>query len=220
VAPDVAAVSLHFLIAEAHSRRSRERSTTIPASQCLHQQPPFSADRASPVANRLRVRGSCRTRVAKWPMGTAWFSVLVATRARDHRRNAAGLEFASPLELSRTLSAPASAAPGRQDAGRRPSGGRDERANGTDVANGTAAVAEITSHLAHTAGSVRGGMGDRDRAPSPRRLRRTAPGDHRFDWLVESYPGKFQPGQVRTLQRRVRDWRARHRPDQEQAPVL
>src|SRR5262249_29503010 len=160
--------------------------------------------------------GSRGTLAAKSPMRPAWFSVPVATSARDHPRNAPGPEFASPLELSRTLSAPASAAPGRQDVGRRPSGGRDERANGTDVANGTAAVAdEITSHLAHTAGSLRGGMGDRDRAPSPRRLRRTAPGDHRFDWLVQSYPGKFQPGQLRTVQRRVRDWRARHRPDQE-----
>ena len=58
-------------------------------------------------------------------------------------------------------------------------------------------------------------MGDRDRAPSPRRLRWTAPGDHRFDWFVESYPGSLQPGQLRMLQQRVRDWRARHPPDQQ-----
>ena len=31
-----------------------------------------------------------------------------------------------------------------------------------------------------------------------------------FDWLCARYPGRFQPGQVRTLQRRVRDWRAQH----------
>lgn len=36
-----------------------------------------------------------------------------------------------------------------------------------------------------------------------------------FDWVSERYPGRFQPGQVRTLQRRVRDWRAQHGSDVE-----
>ena len=36
-----------------------------------------------------------------------------------------------------------------------------------------------------------------------------------FDWLCSQYPGRFQPGQVRTLQRRVRDWRAEHGSDLE-----
>ena len=36
-----------------------------------------------------------------------------------------------------------------------------------------------------------------------------------FDWLCTGHPGRFQPGQVRTLQRRVRDWRAQHGPDVE-----
>ena len=36
-----------------------------------------------------------------------------------------------------------------------------------------------------------------------------------FEWLCDRYPGRFQPGQLRTLQRRVRDWRAQHGPDQE-----
>jgi hypothetical protein len=36
-----------------------------------------------------------------------------------------------------------------------------------------------------------------------------------FDWLCDQHPGRFQPGQVRTLQRRVRDWRAQHGPDVE-----
>jgi hypothetical protein len=44
-----------------------------------------------------------------------------------------------------------------------------------------------------------------------------------FDWLCDRYPGRFQPGQVRTLQRRVRDWRAQHGADVEayfeQTPV-
>jgi len=33
-----------------------------------------------------------------------------------------------------------------------------------------------------------------------------------FEWLCEQQPGRFRPGQVRTLQRRVREWRARHGP--------
>jgi hypothetical protein len=36
-----------------------------------------------------------------------------------------------------------------------------------------------------------------------------------FDWLCARHPGRFQPGQLRTLQRRVRDWRAQHGPDRE-----
>jgi hypothetical protein len=29
-----------------------------------------------------------------------------------------------------------------------------------------------------------------------------------FDWLCEQQPGKYQEGQLRTLQRRVTTWRA------------
>lgn len=36
-----------------------------------------------------------------------------------------------------------------------------------------------------------------------------------FEWVCDRYPGRFQPGQVRTLQRRVRDWRAQHGSDVE-----
>lgn len=36
-----------------------------------------------------------------------------------------------------------------------------------------------------------------------------------FEWLCDRYPGRFQPGQLRTLQRRVRDWRAHHGSDLE-----
>ena len=36
-----------------------------------------------------------------------------------------------------------------------------------------------------------------------------------FEWLCDRYPGRFQPGQLRTLQRHVRDWRAQHGPDRE-----
>ena len=33
-----------------------------------------------------------------------------------------------------------------------------------------------------------------------------------FGWLCKEYPGKFQEGQLRTFQRRVRDWRALNGP--------
>ena len=36
-----------------------------------------------------------------------------------------------------------------------------------------------------------------------------------FEWLCQQHPGRFQPGQLRTLQRRVRAWRAQHGPDHE-----
>ena len=38
-----------------------------------------------------------------------------------------------------------------------------------------------------------------------------------FEWLCEQYPGKYQEGQLRTLQRRVAQWRALH---QEQVAIL
>ncbi|MEI7902967.1 MAG: IS21 family transposase [bacterium] len=36
-----------------------------------------------------------------------------------------------------------------------------------------------------------------------------------FEWLAERHPGQFQEGQVRTLQRHVRQWRVLHGPDKE-----
>ena len=36
-----------------------------------------------------------------------------------------------------------------------------------------------------------------------------------FRWLCQWHPGRFQPEQLRTLQRRVREWRAQRGPDRE-----
>jgi len=36
-----------------------------------------------------------------------------------------------------------------------------------------------------------------------------------FGWLQEQYPGRYQPGQVRSLQRRIKQWRALEGPDKE-----
>ena len=36
-----------------------------------------------------------------------------------------------------------------------------------------------------------------------------------IEWLEERYPGRFNASQLRTLQRRLQDWRASHGPEQE-----
>jgi len=36
-----------------------------------------------------------------------------------------------------------------------------------------------------------------------------------FDWLVERNPGRYEPGQVRTFQRKIKNWRATEGPDKE-----
>ena len=36
-----------------------------------------------------------------------------------------------------------------------------------------------------------------------------------IDWLEERYPGRFSASQLRTLQRRLQDWRALNGPEQE-----
>jgi len=36
-----------------------------------------------------------------------------------------------------------------------------------------------------------------------------------FDHLVGEYPGQYEPGQLRSLQRRISEWRAKEGPEQE-----
>ena len=36
-----------------------------------------------------------------------------------------------------------------------------------------------------------------------------------FDWLQRQYSGEFEDGQLRSLQRRVKQWRAEHGPEKE-----
>src|SRR5262245_2887335 len=36
-----------------------------------------------------------------------------------------------------------------------------------------------------------------------------------FEYLQNKYPGRFEAGQLRTFQRRVKEWRLLHGPDQE-----
>lgn len=53
---------------------------------------------------------------------------------------------------------------------------------------------------------------DRDWAEVTKRLEDTPELEAKtlFDWLCEQHPGRYEPGQLRTLQRRVRRWRAQH----------
>ena len=36
-----------------------------------------------------------------------------------------------------------------------------------------------------------------------------------FDYLIEEYPDQYKPDQLRTLQRRITEWRAKEGPEQE-----
>ena len=54
--------------------------------------------------------------------------------------------------------------------------------------------------------------------PRVRAMLKEAPaleGKALFEWLMEDRPGRYEPGQVRTFQRRVKQWRATEGPDQE-----
>jgi len=54
--------------------------------------------------------------------------------------------------------------------------------------------------------------------PTVRAMLKDAPaleGKALFEWLLEERPGRYEPGQVRTFQRRVKEWRATEGPDKE-----
>jgi len=54
--------------------------------------------------------------------------------------------------------------------------------------------------------------------PVVRQMLEDAPGleaKSLFEWLMKERPGKYEPGQVRTFQRRVKQWRAMEGPDKE-----
>ncbi len=36
-----------------------------------------------------------------------------------------------------------------------------------------------------------------------------------FEWLCEKYPGEYEEGQLRTFERRVKEWKAKNGPDKE-----
>ena len=43
----------------------------------------------------------------------------------------------------------------------------------------------------------------------------TLEGKALFEWLMEQHPGRYQPGQVRSFQRKIKQWRATEGPDKE-----
>ena len=105
---------------------------------------------------------------------------------------------------------------GRQDTGNGSGQGWDERAFSAQVAEWPIAVAgETGASVAHSAGSLRRGVEDEIepllRNDPTGKLKATTI----IDWLAEQHPGRFSASQLRTLQRRLQDWRALHGPDQE-----
>jgi len=66
--------------------------------------------------------------------------------------------------------------------------------------------------MADAGGSVQRGVGRGSAAgqESPRLEAKTL-----FEWLQREYPGQFSDGQIRTLQRRIKLWRATEGPAQE-----
>jgi hypothetical protein len=77
-------------------------------------------------------------------------------------------------------------------------------------------AAAQAAHLAHAARSVRHGIRERSSAAFGGRFAGYSGGDHAVGAeLNRRHPGQLSEGQLRTLQRRVRQWWALHRPDKE-----
>ena len=105
---------------------------------------------------------------------------------------------------------------GRKDTGDSGGHGRDERALGKEVAEWTVAVGDETeAPVAHSPRSLRRGVEEEIepllRGDPKGRLKATTI----IEWLEEHHPGRFSASQLRTLQRRLQDWRALHGPDRE-----
>ena len=77
------------------------------------------------------------------------------------------------------------------------------------------AVGEEEAKLANAPGRVLGGM-DKEIVPLLRRdAREKLQATVLLEWLDERYPGRFNASHLRTLQRRIRDWRALSGPERE-----
>ena len=103
-----------------------------------------------------------------------------------------------------------------EDVGGSCGSGRNERAGGTSLAERRVAIdGESAADMADAGGPVRRRVGVGGRAAVG------ADTDGRlqvltlFKVLCRRHPDRFQPGQLRTLQRRVRDWRVLYGPDRE-----
>ena len=104
----------------------------------------------------------------------------------------------------------------RKDIGGSGGGGRDERADGAHVAaRGVAVDGEGAADVADAGGPVRRCVGVGGRAAAGGGYGGTAAGADAVHVLCRRHPGRFQAGQLRTLQRRVRDWRVQYGPDRE-----
>ena len=115
-------------------------------------------------------------------------------------------------------------ADGRQNAGGGRGGGRDERAGGAQVESGPLPSTAKAPRKLRTREDPFADVWQSEVVPQL-----VADTDGRlqvltlFKALCRRHPGRFQPGQLRTLQRRVRDWRVQYGPDRgvyfEQVPI-
>ena len=69
--------------------------------------------------------------------------------------------------------------------------------------------------MAHPARPFRGRVRGGDRSPAAGDPEGKLKATTIIEWLEERNPGRFSASQLRTLQRRLQDWRALHGPEQE-----
>ena len=104
----------------------------------------------------------------------------------------------------------------REDVGGGRGGGRRERADGAPLAErGVAVDGEGAADVADAGGPVRRRVGDGGGAALVADTEGRLQALTLFRWLCRRHPGRFPVGQLRTLQRRVREWRAQDGPDRE-----
>ena len=90
-----------------------------------------------------------------------------------------------------------------------------ERKGRSQVAEWFVAVGEEEAKLANAPGRVLGAMGQGDSAAAAQGRKREVQATVLLEWLDERYPGRFNASHLRTLQRRIRDWRALSGPERE-----
>ena len=105
---------------------------------------------------------------------------------------------------------------GRKDTTGISGNGGYERKERSQVAERSVAVGEEEAQLANAPGCVLGGGWDEEIVPLLRRdAREKLQATVLLEWLDERYPGRFNASHLRTLRRRLRDWRALNGPDRE-----
>ena len=105
---------------------------------------------------------------------------------------------------------------GRKNSGDGGRHGRDVRAFGAQVAARRVAVGDETGAVVADPADPFDGVWEEEIEPLLRDdLKGKLKATTIIEWLEEQHPGRFSASQLRTLQRRLQDWRALNGPDQE-----